>query len=82
MRQFDLILSDRKIVLLLIAALRLDDDLEKGLIPKDHTNNIDNAVFEEIVMSALKCTGEKNLYDYVEKKRDDKNRWVHRQNVS
>ena len=34
-KQVDLILSDKKIVPLLIAALRLDDDLEKGLIPKD-----------------------------------------------
>jgi adenosylcobinamide amidohydrolase len=75
-RQVDLILSDQKIVPLLIAALRLDDDLEKGLIPKDQMNNIDNAVFEEIIMAALKCSlyDEKNLFAYVEKKRNDKDR--------
>ncbi len=75
-RQVDLILSDTKIVPLLMAALRLDDDLEKGLIPKDHINNLDYAAFEEIIMSALKCSlyGEKNLYDYVEKKQVDKTR--------
>lgn len=75
-RQVDLILSDQKILPLLLATLRLDDDLEKGLIPKDRTNNIDNAAFEEITVAALKCSlyGEKNLYDCVEKERTDKNR--------
>jgi iron complex transport system ATP-binding protein len=75
-RQVELILSDQKIVPLLIAALRLDDDLEKGLIPKDQMNNINNAAFEEIVMATLKCSlnGEKNLFDYVEKERNSENR--------
>ncbi len=69
-KQVDLILSDKKIVPLLIAALRLDEDLEKGLIPKDHTNTIDNAAFEEIIMAALKHSlNRENLYDYVEKSR-------------
>lgn len=59
-----------------MAALRLDDDLEKGLIPKGNTNNVDNAVFEEIIVEALKCSlnGEKNLYDYGGKERNAKNR--------
>jgi adenosylcobinamide hydrolase len=75
-RQVDLIISDKKIVPLLIAALRLDDDIEKGLIPKDPINNIDNVDFEEIVMTALRSSlcGEKNLYNYVEKQQIKKNR--------
>ena len=74
-RQVELILSDQKIVPLLIAALRLDDDLEKGLIPKDQMNNINNADFEEIVLTTLKCSlyGPKNLFDYVEKERNSEN---------
>jgi len=74
-KQVDLILSDTKIVPLLIAALRLDDDIEKGLIPKDHLNNIDNAAFEEIILSTLNCAlyDEKNLYDYVGKNQVNKN---------
>ncbi len=75
-KQVNLILSDQKIAPLLIAALRLDDDLEKGLIPKDHMNSIDNVTFEEIIKEASKCSlyGEKSLYDYVEKERIGKNR--------
>jgi iron complex transport system ATP-binding protein len=75
-RQVELILSDQKIMPLLVAALRFDDDLEKGLIPKDHLNNIENGVFEEIVMSTLKCSlyGKKTLFDYVEKERNNENR--------
>ena len=72
--QIELILSDTKIVPLLIAALRLDEDIEKGLIPKDHANTINNSAFEEINMTALKhsLNGE-NLYEYVEKE-NNKNR--------
>ncbi len=75
-KQIDLILSDTKIAPLLMAALRLDDDIEKGLIPKDHVNNIDNVTFEEIILSTLKCAlyDEKNLYDYVGKNQVNKNR--------
>jgi adenosylcobinamide amidohydrolase len=54
-KQFKLILSDRKIVALVIAALRLDEDLAKGLIPKETTDTVDQVSFEEIVQSALKC---------------------------
>jgi adenosylcobinamide hydrolase len=56
-KQFELILSDRKIVALVIAALRLDEDLAKGLIPKKTTDIVDQVSFEEIVQSALKCPG-------------------------
>jgi adenosylcobinamide hydrolase len=54
-KQFELFLSDRKIVSLVIAALRLDEDLAKGLIPKKTTDTVDQVSFEEIVQSALKC---------------------------
>ena len=75
-RQVDLILSDRKIAPLLLAALKLDDDLEKGLIPKDYSDILDSAAFEKIIMAALKCSfnSEKNLYDSVEKKHANRNR--------
>jgi adenosylcobinamide hydrolase len=74
--QVDLILKDQKIMPLLLAALRLDDDLEKGLIPNDQLNVLDIVAFDEIVMAALKSSlyDQKNLYDYVDKERTDKNR--------
>jgi adenosylcobinamide amidohydrolase len=53
-RQLELILSDRKIASLVIASLRLDEDLAKGLIPKKTANTVDQDLFEEIVQSASK----------------------------
>ncbi len=50
-KQLELILSDRRIASLVIAALRLDEDLVKGLIPTKTTNTIDQVSFEEIVQS-------------------------------
>jgi len=50
-KQLELILSDRRIAPLVIAALRLDEDLVKGLIPTKTTNTIDQVSFEEIVQS-------------------------------
>ncbi len=47
-------LFDPKIATLVIAALRLDEDLAKGLIPKKTPNTVDQALFEEIVKSASK----------------------------
>jgi adenosylcobinamide hydrolase len=52
-KQLELILSDGKISSLVIAALRLDEDLVKGLIPIT-ANTIDEASFSEIVQAALK----------------------------
>ena len=54
-KQLEAILSERKIALLVIAALRLDEDLAKGLIPKKTDDTVDQASFEAIVQSALKC---------------------------
>jgi len=48
-KQLELILSDRQIALLVIAALRLDEDLAKGLIPTKTTNMVDQVLFEEII---------------------------------
>ncbi len=45
-RQIDLILSDKKIVPVLLAALRLDDDIEKGLIPKSYSKKKNNLALE------------------------------------
>ena len=50
-KQLELILSDRRIALLVIAALRLDEDLAKRLIPTKTTNTVDQVSFEEIVQS-------------------------------
>ena len=55
-KQLELILSDRKIALLILATLRLDEDLVKGLIPKKTTDTIDQVWFEEIVQTVSKCS--------------------------
>jgi len=48
-------LSDRKIAALVMASLRFDDDISKGLVPASHSNgSIDNAEFEEIIQTALR----------------------------
>ncbi len=57
-KQLELILSDRKITSLVIAALRLDEDLAKGLIPTKTANTVDQVSFEEIVQSASKCSSD------------------------
>ena len=43
---------------LLLHALRLDEDLAKGLIPKKTANTVDQVSFEEIVQSAVKCSSD------------------------
>ena len=53
-KQLELILSDRKIAILVVAALRLDEDLVKGLIPKKTVDTIDQVSFEKIVREASK----------------------------
>ena len=55
-KQFESILSDGKIASLVIAALRLDEDLEKGLIPAKTSDTVDQVLFEEFVQTALKCS--------------------------
>ena len=54
-KQLKLILSDGKISSFVIAALRLDEDLTKGLIPKKTADTVDQVSFEEIVQAASKC---------------------------
>jgi adenosylcobinamide amidohydrolase len=54
-KRLELILSDPKITSLVIASLRLDEDLAKGLIPKKTPNTVGQASFEDIVKSASKC---------------------------
>jgi adenosylcobinamide hydrolase len=53
-KQLELTLSDDKIAKLVIAALRLDEDLVKDLIPEKNANIIDQVTFEKIVQTALK----------------------------
>ena len=55
-KQLESILSDRKIELLVIAALRLDEDLVKGLIPERTVDTISQVSFEEIIQTVLKCS--------------------------
>lgn len=57
-KQLELILSDTKIASIVIAAIRLDEDLAKGLIPAKTTNTVNQEVFEEIVQSASKCSSD------------------------
>jgi len=48
-------LSDRKIASLVMASLRFDDDLRKGLMPASQSiNSMDKIVFEEIIQTALR----------------------------
>jgi adenosylcobinamide amidohydrolase len=54
-KQLELILSDDKIAKLVIAALRLDEDLVKGIIPEKNAISVDPVSFEEIVQDTLKC---------------------------
>ncbi len=54
-KQLEFLLSDGKISSFVIAALRLDEDLAKGLIPKKTAETVDQASFEEIVQAASKC---------------------------
>jgi iron complex transport system ATP-binding protein len=53
-KQVERILSDAKIASLIIAGLRFDDDLAKGLIPANTSSSIDKVVFEEIIQIALR----------------------------
>ncbi len=57
-KQLELILSDTKIASMVIAAIRLDEDLAKGLIPTKTTNTVNQDSFEEIVQSASKCSSD------------------------
>jgi adenosylcobinamide amidohydrolase len=47
-------LADEKIALLVLASLRFDDDLSKGLLPANGEDGVDQAAFEEIVLSAIR----------------------------
>ena len=55
LKKFESVLSDSKISSLVIAALRFDEDLMKGLIPIT-SNTVDQISFEEIVQDVLKCS--------------------------
>jgi adenosylcobinamide amidohydrolase len=54
-KRLESILSDPKIASLVLASLRLDEDLAKGLIPKKTPSIVDQASFEEIVKYSSKC---------------------------
>jgi hypothetical protein len=61
-KRLELILSDPRIAPLVIASLRLDEDLAKGLIPKKAPNIVDQALFDGIVKAVLKYSE----YDFPE----------------
>jgi adenosylcobinamide hydrolase len=68
-KQLELILSDEKIVPLVIASLRLDEDLQKGLIPTKTTKTVDQVSFEEIVQTASRCSfNDFSQFDFAEGK--------------
>ena len=47
-------LADEKISQLVLACLRFDDDLSKGLIPKAEATTVDQATFEKIVTTTVR----------------------------
>jgi hypothetical protein len=55
-KQLESILSDGKIVPLVIAALRLDEDSAKGLMPKKSADIVSEDLFLAIVKSASQCS--------------------------
>ena len=55
-KQLESILSDGKIVPLVIAALRLDEDFAKGLMPKKSADIVGQDLFEKIVESVSQCS--------------------------
>jgi adenosylcobinamide hydrolase len=55
-KKFEAFFSDPKIVYLIIAALRLDEDLMKGLIPKKESGNVNKSSFAEIIRLTLNCS--------------------------
>jgi adenosylcobinamide hydrolase len=71
-KHLESIMSDRKIVSLVIAALRLDEDLEKGLIPTKTDDTVDQVSFEEIVQSASKCSSGFSAFALDKAKHHDK----------
>ncbi len=56
-------LTDKKIASLVLASLRSDEDLEKGLVPKNEKNNVEQEVFEGILVAAIR--------DYLAPEKDD-----------
>jgi hypothetical protein len=61
-KRLESILSDPRIAPLVLASLRLDEDLAKRLIPKKTPNIVDQALFDEIVKSVSKYSS----YDFPE----------------
>ncbi len=70
-KQFELILLDDKIARLVIATLRLDEDLLKGLIPEKNGNSVDSILFEEIVKTTLKCASDATLTSALNKSKSE-----------
>src|SRR5665647_960130 len=70
-KQLESILSDGKIASLVIAALRLDEDLEKELFPEKNANAVDPVSFEEIVKTILKCSSDDFLESGINKSKSE-----------
>jgi adenosylcobinamide amidohydrolase len=70
-KQVQQALSDRKIAALVMASLRLDDDLRKGLIPASQSNNsTDKIAFEAIIQTVLRnCLSEDKIISEFDSRR-------------
>ena len=47
-------LADKKIASLILASLRFDEDVSKGLVPRSDKRAVEETVFEEVVLSAIR----------------------------
>ena len=54
LKEVEQYLADEKIASLVLAALRFDEDLSKGLLPKSGEQTVDQAAFEGILLEAVR----------------------------
>jgi hypothetical protein len=69
-------MADKKIASLILASLRSDDDLEKGLIPKSVKTTVEQDVFDGILVAATRdyLAGEKGDFEVLKQNlRNEKN---------
>ncbi len=64
-RRLELALCDQKIAALVLAGLRLDDDVSRNMIPTGSVDEVDEAAFAEITQNILR-----NLPEQILQKRD------------
>jgi len=72
-KQLQSVLMDPKVASLVIAALRLDEDLARGLLPKKIAETVDQASFAELARSLPECFTEDSLkFEFAKEKAEDK----------